>query len=137
MHARLISLVTFGLSAAIVLTGCSRSDEGKFVPQEATAHQALATALDAWKSGKPRTSKLLLNEVSILVLDEAWDSGAQLRAYNIVPQESPSGPRWYTVKMTLNTGEKTVKYVVLGNDPIWVYTESEFEKLSGTGHEHS
>lgn len=117
--------------AALALTGCPRAGEEKFIPAEATARQALETALNAWKNGQAKPDKLSMGKVSVVVVDPVWTSGQKLSRYEIVSEEPGSGPRWFTVKLTLARGEKTEKYVVLGQDPIWVYTEAEYKKLSG------
>jgi hypothetical protein len=120
-------LLLFG----VALIGCSKAGEEQFIPAEATARQALETALNAWKEGQAKPGSLSLGTTKIEVLDAVWKSGPKLSAYKIVGEESANGPRWFTVKLTLATGEKTVKYAVLGKDPIWVYSETDYKKLSG------
>jgi hypothetical protein len=125
----------FDICVAAVLgltsAGCFRQGEEKFIPPEAVARQALETALNAWKDGQARPAKFTQGKVDVNVMDGTWESGQKLRAFEIVDEESSGGPRWFTVKLTLARGEQTVKYAVLGNDPLWVYSEAEYKKLSG------
>jgi hypothetical protein len=129
MHRWLLAGVAFaGLAAA----GCSKPGPEKFYPTEARARQALETALTAWKEGQPKPANLSVGKVGVAVVDPAWTSGQKLSTFEIVSEEPGQGPRYFTVKLTLTKGPQTVKYVVLGNDPLWVYTEAEYNKLSGS-----
>jgi hypothetical protein len=129
MHRRLRIGVT--VVCGLALAGCSGQGEEQFIPSEATARQALETALNAWKDGQARPARFTQGKVAVEVMDGTWESGQKLRAFEIVAEESSGGPRWFTVKLTLARGERTVKYAVLGNDPLWVYSEADYKKLSG------
>jgi hypothetical protein len=132
MRRRLAGWVLMLSGAALALAGCPGPGEEKFIPTEGTARQALETALNAWKGGQAKPGQLAMGKVSVQVVDAVWESGQKLTAYQIVSEDSGNGPPWFTVKLTLPRGEKTVKYVVLGNDPIWVYDEAGYKKLSGS-----
>ena len=120
------------LLGAVVVAGCSKSGPEKFIPSEGQARQALETALNAWKNGQEKPGGLKLGKVGVEVVDAAWSAGQKLSAFEIVSEEPGQGPRFFTVKLTLPKGPETVKYVVLGNDPLWVYTEAAYNKLSGS-----
>jgi hypothetical protein len=122
-----LALLLAGLFAA----GCSKQGEAKFTPTEARAKQALEKALDAWKGGQPKPGTLKLDAVGVEVVDGIWTSGEKLSGYQIVGEEAGEGPRFFTVKLTLGKGERTVKYAVLGIDPLWVYSEADYKKLGG------
>jgi hypothetical protein len=115
---------------AAALTGCG-SGEAKYIPSENTARQALQTALDAWKGGRAKPDGLGMGKVAVQVVDDAWESGQPLKAYEILSEEPGSGPRWFTVKLTLPAGEQTVKFAVLGNNPLWVCDEPGYKKICG------
>src|SRR5262245_41809970 len=100
--------------AAALPAGCSKRGEEQFIPAEATARQALEVALGAWKGGQARPGKLSLGKVGVEVVDPAWQAGQKLLNYQITSEEPGNGPRWFTVKLSLDKGERTVKYVVLG-----------------------
>lgn len=133
MRTRPLSWVVWGLICAMALAGCSGSGERQFAPPETTARRALETALNAWKDGRGKPGKLSPGDVAIEVADALWFSGQKLKAYEIVSEHWDGGPRWFAVKLTLATGEQTVKYAVMGKDPIWVFTEGEYKKLSAMG----
>jgi hypothetical protein len=72
-----------------------------------------------------------MGDVGIAVIDPAWSAGQKLSAFEIVEERKGDGPRFFTVKLTTSRGRQTVTYVVLGIDPLWVYTEAEYKKVSG------
>jgi len=124
----LCAFLVYGLASA----GCKRPTADKYIPADATARQALETALNAWKDGKTKPEGLTVGKAGLVVLDDSWGAGKKLTAFQIMEEGPVDGRPWFTVKLTLDKGEQTVKYVVVGKDPIWVYSENEFKKASGT-----
>jgi len=119
------------LLALALAAGCTKSEShDKFIPAEGRAKQALETALTAWKEGRPKEG-LKMGDVGIAVVDPAWSGGQKLTAFEIVEERPGDGPRFFTVKLTTAKGPRKVTYVVLGIDPLWVYTEAEYKKVSG------
>ncbi|HKB01863.1 MAG TPA: hypothetical protein VKD90_06565 [Gemmataceae bacterium] len=126
MRARLI---VFGLS---LLAGCQGSGEAKYIPPEATARQALETALGQWRDGQTAPARFTHGKVSVEVLDQAWSSGQKIQGFEVVGEESAAGgPRVFSVKLKTPKGEKTLKYYVVGIDPLWVYSEPDYRKQAG------
>jgi hypothetical protein len=119
--------------AVLALAGCNSADEKKYTPPDNTARQALETALGHWRDGQPKPEPFSLNKVSVQVLDQAWTSGQKLQGFEIQSEEPPagSGPRVYAVKLKTQKGEQTVKYYVVGIDPLWVYSEADYKKQMG------
>jgi hypothetical protein len=117
----------------LLAAGCAKPTPAKFVPTEARARQALEKALDAWKGGQAKPGSLKLDAVGVEVVDSIWSAGEKLSGYQIVSEEASEGqgPRFFNVKLTLGTGEKSVKYAVLGIDPLWVYSEADYKKVGG------
>jgi hypothetical protein len=114
------------------LAGCGGAGTGRYVPASTTARATLETALQAWQAGgKP--GLVAAGPPAIQVVDAKWEAGQKLAGYEILREEPGQGPRWFAVKLKLQTppGEQVVKYAVLGNDPLWVYREEDFQKLSG------
>lgn len=122
--------VVLGLGLA---AGCSKqAGEERFTPAESNARQALETALNQWKSGQARPAPFNFGTVKVEVADQAWATGQKLQAFEIVGTEAgPTGPRVFTVKLGTGRGEQTVKYYVLGIDPLWIYGEADYRQLSG------
>ncbi|HKB04147.1 MAG TPA: hypothetical protein VKD90_18130 [Gemmataceae bacterium] len=122
-------LTVLGFAA---LAGCSSADEKKYTPPDNIARQALETALGHWRDGQPKPEPFTLNKVSVQVLDQVWSSGQKLQGFEFLSEESVgTGPRVYAVKLKTQKGEQTVKYYVVGIDPLWVYSEADYKKQMG------
>jgi hypothetical protein len=125
---------SLGLGLLLMLAaGCGNNGYDKYVPPEETARDALEAALNSWKNGD-RPGKITRGSVDIQVADTRWSAGQKLLGYEIVKEEESSeGPRWFTVKLTLPkpAGEQTVRYVVVGKNPLWVYTEETYKRPAG------
>lgn len=120
----------------LAAAGCSSGKQvSDFTPPEANARKALEAALNHWKGGGqpgdvPGTSPL------VQVTDSKWKAGQQLTAYEITGEEpvAGAGPRMFKVRLTPGKGEPVdTKYAVIGIDPLLVYRDEDFQKLSGTG----
>jgi len=131
-QGKLLALAAF---CALVAAGCGENaSHDKFIPREATARKALETALTSWQKGqKPGTIES--DDVPIEVMDSKWRAGQKLARFEILKEEPGQGPRWFSVKLVMQkpAGEQTVRYVVLGNSPLWVYREEDYKKTSGMG----
>jgi hypothetical protein len=134
MRIALLRRAVLGLGAgmSLALLGCGGTGTGKFVPATATARSTLETALNAWqKGGKP--GRVAEGPPVVQVLDVKWSNGHKLARYEILEQLPGDGPPWFSVKLTMQSppGEQVVKYVVIGKDPLWVYREEDYKKLTG------
>ena len=124
------TMLLFALAA-----GCSGNKVEDFTPSEATARKALEAALAHWQSGGqpgavPSTSPV------VEVTDTKWKLGQQLKSFEITGEEPPvgPGPRFFKVRLTPPKGAAVdVKYAVLGIDPLLVYRDEDYQKLSGIG----
>ncbi len=130
---RTVAVVAYGL-VLLLGAGCSNRGYDRFVPAETTARQALETALTAWKNGQ-RPGRIETGPPAIDMVDTKWKAGQKLGKYEILKEEPGVGPRWFSVRLTLQSpaGEQVVRYVVLGKDPLWVYREEDFKRLEGSG----
>jgi hypothetical protein len=133
MKHRIRGWLAVGLGCAVAIAGCSRSTEKPPMPEPEVAKQAIETFLTAWQNGQSKSDKLSLGQARIEVRDPAWGSGQKPKAYEIGDEESQGLARWFTVKLTLPNGQRSSKYAVVGGDPIRIYTEEEFGKLSAWG----
>lgn len=116
--------------------GCSAGNKAEdFTPPTANARKALEAALTHWQGGGqpgavPNTSPV------VEVTDSKWKSGQKLKSFEITGDEPPAGvgPRFFTVKLIPPTGATVeTKYAVLGIDPLLVYRDEDYQKLSGMG----
>jgi hypothetical protein len=119
-----------------LLAGCDRGGsggEGKFVPAQANAREALEAALTKWKEGQAQPGEIPVGKVKVQVIDQAWAGGLKLQGYEITGEESgATGPRVFNVKLKTAKGEQATKYYVVGIDPLWVYGEADYKKLTGS-----
>jgi hypothetical protein len=125
---RVVSMVLAGLIAAIA-SGCggaSNGDNSRYVPSERSARAALDAALSAWQRGES-AGKLASTSPTIEVVDTKRPEGQKLARFEIIKEEPGDGPRWFTVRLVLEPqGESEARYVVIGNDPIWVFRDSDY-----------
>ena len=133
---QMIRAMLTALAFAVGL-GCSTGGKvGDFTPNEGNARKALASALDHWKGGGqpgavPNTTP------PVEVTDTKWKSGQSLKSYEILGEEPAAaepGPRMFKVRLTLAKGSPIeTKYAVVGIDPLLVFRDEDFQKMSGTG----
>lgn len=116
----------------VLVAGCNRASTEKYVPASASARAALETALNAWQKGE-KPGQVAAGPPAVQAVDSKWQAGQKLASFEVLQEEPGEGPRWFTVKLKMQSppGEQTVKYVVFGNDPLWVYREEDHKKLSG------
>ncbi len=106
-NLRLAMLVVFGLAV-----GCGdRPVAAPVVPGK--AREALRSALDAWKAGRPIDS-LQQDNPPIVAQDFDWLAGAKLDAFELVGDGTPQDANLRVpVKLTLKgKPAKTVHYIV-------------------------
>lgn len=123
------------LGAMVVLAvcslgiGCSRKSPD-FIPSSDTSRQALETALNAWVSGQ-RAGPIENASPPIQVVDSAWWKGQRLTSYEILDQETgQDGSPCFSVRLHKSKprGDETVRYVVTGRSPVWVYREEDYKR---------
>jgi hypothetical protein len=102
------------------------------VPPDDKARQALEAALAAWQNGQA-PGKVEAGPVPIQVVDSRWRAGQKLRGFEILKEEPGEGPKVYSVRLTLTkpAGVQTVRYLVVGKVPLWVYREDDYRKQAG------
>ncbi len=108
--------------------GCHRSPD--YIPSVKTSREALDTALSAWVNGQPIGP---INTVSppIQVVDTAWWKGQRLASYEVLDEETTKdGLPCFSVRLhkSAPSGEETVRYVITGKSPVWVYREEDYQK---------
>ncbi len=125
-----ISILIAAFGAAI-LAGCSKNPGAEqFIPPAANARQALDAALTRWKGGQS-PEKFPFENATVQIADAAWASGLKLTGFEIVSEEANEGPRAFNVKLKTSRGEQALKYYIVGIDPLWIYAEADYKKMSG------
>ena len=146
LNITLPSQINFGkqsLATALVLLltsvfwGCRSEVNGfeQFMPAPATARMALAAMLDAWKMGKPLEEPIGLSK-NVFVCDKQRKLGQRLAGFEIIGEVSAESGRGFAVRLTLEEPSERplVRFVVLGNEPIWVFRQEDLEMISHWMH---
>jgi hypothetical protein len=119
----------------LLLAGCSPGGKVEdFTPPADNARKALEAALNHWQAGnKPGT--VPGTSPTVEVLDSKWKAGQKITAYEVLGEEPAGpGPRTFKVRLTVANGPPLeVRYVVVGIDPLWVYRDEDYKKVSGAG----
>ncbi|MGH7135958.1 MAG: hypothetical protein ACREHD_09475, partial [Pirellulales bacterium] len=71
---------------------------------------------------------------AITAQDKQWSNGKKLTAYEIVgPTTGEDQNRRFTVKLSLAgaAAPEETTYVVVGKDPLWVFSNESHQRLSG------
>ena len=119
----------------ILLAGCSRQGTRNqdFNPPSDKARKALESALEHWQAGNP-PGTVPGTSPKVEVMDSIWKGGQKLTSFEILEEEAGSEPRFFKVRLTLAKGPpQEARYAVMGIDPLWVYREEDYKKLSGMG----
>ena len=124
-------IISFFAYLSLLAVGCHKADVKDYIPPEEAARKALTTALDAWKEGKTPDQVGAANP-KIEVQDKQWSGGKKLSGYEIVgPTTGPDQNARFQVKLTFPDAAQEMTYVVLGKDPIWVFSEESYQRTSG------
>lgn len=118
----------------VALAGCGQAPLGheRYVPNAATARDAVDEALAAWKRGEPAGSiKRDSAAANIEVSDSRRKPGQKLVDYQILGEIAAEGPRSFAVKLFLENPrqERSVRYYVVGIDPLWVFNQRDYELI--------
>jgi hypothetical protein len=128
-------LLPLVIGVLVILTACSRqgTKTQDFIPPSDKARQALEAALNHWQGGNP-PGQVPGTSPLVEVEDTKWKAGQKLKSYEILGEESGTEPRFFKVRLTPPQGAAVeVRYAVFGIDPLHVYREEDYQKLSGTG----
>jgi hypothetical protein len=127
-------LTSLFVLTSLSLFGCAKKTDVKdYIPADEAAKQALTTALEAWKAGKP-PDQIGASNPAITAQDKQWSAGTKLSAYEIVgPAVSDDQHRRFSVKLTLvgDAAPQETTFVVFGKDPLWVVSAESYERMSG------
>jgi hypothetical protein len=118
-----------------LLAGCDGTGHARFSPTQDEARSALEAALTAWRDGRPFGS--IEATPPVHVADSLWQGGQTIEAFQIGDEQAgEDGTKRFPVKLTM-TKTKTVqdvRYVVYGRDPVWVFSEQDYQKMIDMGN---
>jgi len=113
--------------------GCSGGSggSGRFVPSDNKARDVLDAVLAAWQRGEP-PGQINVAGTTVEVVDSVRRGGQKLAKYEIAGNVPSDGPKQFAVRLTLeNAAAQEVTYVVVGDDPIWVYRDQDYTQQQG------
>ena len=122
------------LLVAGMLPGCgNRSTIESFTPPELSAREALEKALTAWQNGQEKPGVVEGSKPEIRIADERWQNGAKLKSFEIGDALDDEEDVKFPVTLTLEGVSAPAEevYVVVGKNPLWVWTKAEYERSSG------
>lgn len=106
-----------------------------YQPTGQTAKDALTKALEAWKSGREQPGAIESGKPTVQVQDQVWNSGRKLKDFRIGEEKRVAdGPTRFAVTLTFDGGDpptEDAEYLVFGKDPLWVYRDKDYQKLTG------
>jgi hypothetical protein len=133
-HCKRVVWSTFILAAGGLIAGCgNNATVDSFIPEDITAKEALEKALTAWQNGQEKPGSLPGGKTEIRVADERWSHGAKLKNFEIGEPLEEDGPARFPVKLTLEGAAAPEEeiYIVVGKNPLWVWTKAEYERSAG------
>jgi len=121
------------LMTAILIAGCEATPAGAPqlpVPDVGPARLALVATLDAWKSGRRIAgsigSKPQIGIVDSLRAERPLIGYEVLGVLSVVDKARP-----FAVRLDLDEPREsvTVRYLVMGQDPLWVFRQEDFDMM--------
>jgi hypothetical protein len=103
----------------------------RYIPSKAAARHALELALKAWQNGET-SERIEIESPAIQVVDSQRKADQRLERFEILGEVPGDSPRCLAVRLTLDNPReaRTVRYVVLGIDPLLVISYHDFVMLT-------
>jgi hypothetical protein len=114
--------------------GCGgrEAELSRFSPSASKARESLDLALTAWQRGE-LSGKKGEGTRRVELVDTSHKRGQKLESYEIISEATGDTPKRFSVRLKLQNPpqEIEVQYVVVGNDPIWVFHENDYARSQG------
>lgn len=107
----------------------------KFNPPPGPAREALVAVLEAWHKGtSPDAGVGEAGDVH--VVDKQRKPGQRLVGYEILGEVNVEKGRGFAVRLSLQDPEESsvVRFLVIGERPLWVWRQEDFEMISHWMH---
>jgi hypothetical protein len=120
------------LACLLIFTGsgCSRSNRSvdRYLPSKSAAQHALEVALTAWQQDAPIEKQ----SPAIQISDSSRKRDQRLQRFEILGEVPGDSPRCLAVRLNFDNPpeERVVRYVVIGVDPLWVFSYDDFIMLT-------
>ncbi len=129
---KILSLIT-----VIIALGCgvSRDTNATPLPAPNVARRAVEAAMENWKAGRP-TGRIESGSPRIQVNDSFRKKGQVLDHYEILGNTTAESSLTFVLKVTLSNPDEvqTVRFVLLGIDPVLVFRQEDYELMSHWEH---
>jgi hypothetical protein len=122
-----------GVVVVLSCAGCGKTDDAdRYSPPEDKARAALEAALNSWKEGRT-PGRIDGDSLAVEAVDSRWSEGLELADFQILGVEPAEGAKCFLVELQLkeNGERQSVRYFVVGRDPIWVYREEDYNRPDG------
>jgi hypothetical protein len=135
MSFRLAFAVVFAVGFAGCRSSSGDADLAHVVPSTEQARSALTSALAAWKDGHPGGA-IASASPKVEVIDSFRKSDRPLKDFEILGPIEFDRFRCFAVRLSIdNPAEvEVVRFLVIGNDPIWVFRQEDVERISHWEH---
>jgi hypothetical protein len=121
--------VIVGCLLSVAGGGCgSKTGHERFLPSEEVARRALELVLEQWHRDEAPAAIAFQGSPTVQPVDSLRPRGQKLLDYEILGEVSSGGPKCFAVRVQLDharEGQK-LRYVVLGQDPLWVVRQEDF-----------
>ena len=128
--------VVVGLAAAVVCCGCSRPpDPKRFIPAPEQARAALEAVLLDWQRGLP-CGMIDRQSVKVFPIDNQRKKDQELSGFEVLGEVPRPDVRCFAVRLIYQhpSGTASVRYVVHGIEPLYVYRQEDFDLLNHWDH---
>ena len=125
--------------ACVIATGCGgrgpADDPNVVLPTPEAARAAVATVLEAWRGGQ-WSGAIKTPAAAVELVDTERKADRPLTAFEILGAFEADRFRGFHVKLTVENPreEQVVRYLVVGNDPLWVFRQEDFDRFSHWEH---
>ena len=124
------------LLAAIVV-GCSAGPDPSrtILPSLENGRKAVVASMEAWKSGRP-TGVVEPTSPRIQVMDTTRRPGQVPALFEVLGVTAGERALTYTVRVELTNPEavETIRFLVLGVDPVLVWRQEDYDMMSHWEH---
>lgn len=128
-----VALVVFTIGVG----GCQPAPAGfeRFIPAPGPAREALVAVLDAWTAGRPSEEGVGLRS-DVHVVDKQRKAAQRLIRYEVLGEVTVDKARGFAVRLSMENPDETpvVRFLVVGESPLWVWRQEDFEMIAHWMH---
>ncbi|HEV3121407.1 MAG TPA: hypothetical protein VGY53_05870, partial [Isosphaeraceae bacterium] len=128
-----VAVVAAGLAGCQARSG--EAEQARHIPTLENAKAAVTATLSAWKEGR-RGASISAKGPKVEVVDSYRKPDRPLMSFIILGPIEVERARCFAVRLSFANPEEeqVVRYVVFGEDPIWVFRQEDAERLSHWEH---